>query len=71
MHMWGYNPRCRVRFSAPGIANINGINLNGETGNISGTPTDVQSQLVVSVFLELKQSSEGYGRQGGCNFCCS
>lgn len=53
-----------VRFSAPGIANINGINLNGETGNISGTPTDVQSQLVVSVFLELKQSSEGYGRQG-------
>jgi len=53
-----------VRFNAPGISNINGVNLNSETGNLSGSPTNVESQLVVAVFLELKQSNEGYGRQG-------
>jgi hypothetical protein len=51
-----------VRFNSDTIENINGVYLNSETGNISGSPTNVESRLVVSVYLELKQSDDGYGR---------
>jgi len=51
-----------VRFNSETIDNINGVYLNSETGNISGSPTNVESRLVVSVYLELKQSDDGYGR---------
>ena len=52
-----------VRFIAPGMSNIDGVNFNSETGRISGTPTNVDQHFEV-VFLQLKQSNAGFGLPG-------
>ena len=52
-----------VRFVAPDLSSIDGVNFNPETGSISGTPTNVDTHFE-NVILQLKQSNNAFGPTG-------
>jgi Sec-independent protein translocase protein TatA len=52
-----------VRFVAPDLSSIDGVNFNPETGSISGTPTNVDTHFE-NVILQLKQSNNAFGLTG-------